>query len=230
MITNRRNGAKGKLLIVDDDEALRRLMHLELSETYEVIDTGEPEHGLALALEHLPDAILLDLRMPKYSGYELCQTFTSFSRTQTIPVVIVSGEGGAQTKEHCRQLGAAGYFEKPLDFEALRVFLRGIVGTSRHLPRSEVRVRLRVPLKLRGKEAQDKDFEAAATTENVSLSGFLCTCNREIPVHSIVDVYMISSHDEHVGRAQIVHSEAKAPPVYRYGCRFTEKKGPWVLR
>ena len=230
MTTNRNNGPKGKLLVVDDDEALRRLMRLELSETYEVIDTGEPERGLALALEHMPDAILLDLRMPKYSGYELCQTFTSFSRTQTIPVVIVSGEGGAQTKEHCKQLGAAGYFEKPLDFEALKVFLRGIVTTSRPIPRSEVRVRLRVPLKLRGKDAQDKDFEEAATTENVSLSGFLCTCNRAIPVHSILDVYMVSLHDEHVGRAQIMHSEAKATPLYRYGCRFTEKKGPWVLR
>ena len=230
MITDRRNGPKGKLLLVDDDEALRRLMRLELSETYEVIDTGEPEHGLALALEHMPDAILLDLRMPKYSGYELCQTFTSFSRTQTIPVVIVSGEGGAQTKEHCKQLGAAGYFEKPLDFEALKVFLRGIVTTSRPIPRSEVRVRLRVPLKLRGKDSQNMDFEEVAATENVSLSGFLCTCSREIPVHSIVDVYMVSSHDEHVGRAQIMHSEAKATPLYRYGCRFTEKKGPWVLR
>ncbi len=200
----------GKLLVVDDDEALRRLMHLELSDTYEVIDTGEPEAGLALALEHRPDAILLDLRMPKYSGYELCQTFTSFSRTQTIPVVI--------------------YFEKPLDFEALKVFLRGIVTTTRHIPRSEVRVRLRVPLKLRGKDAQGNEFEEAATTENVSLSGFLCSCGREISIHSIVDVYMVSSHDEHVGRAQIMHSEAKAPPLYRYGCRFTEKKGPWVLR
>jgi DNA-binding response OmpR family regulator len=220
----------GKLLVVDDDAVLRRLMYLELSDTYEVIDTGEPEAGLALALEHRPDAILLDLRMPKYSGYELCQTFTSFSRTQTIPVVIVSGEAGAQTKEHCKQLGAAGYFEKPLDFAALKVFLRGIVSTTRHIPRSEVRVRLRVPLKLRGKDAQDKDFEEVATTENVSLNGFLCACNRAIPVHSIVDVYMVSSHDEHVGRAQIMHSEAKAPPLYRYGCCFTEKKGPWVLR
>jgi len=215
---------------VDDDDALRRLMQLELSETYEVIGTGEPEHGLALALEHMPDAILLDLRMPKYSGYELCQTFTSFSRTQTIPVVIVSGEGGAQTKEHCKQLGAAGYFEKPLDFEALKVFLRGIVTTSRPIPRSEVRVRLRVPLKVRGKDSQNMDFEEVATTENVSLSGFLCTCSREIPVHSIIDVYMVSTHDEHVGRAQIMHSEAKVPPLFRYGCRFTEKKGPWVLR
>ena len=230
MSANSRNGPKGKLLVVDDDEALRRLMRLELSESYEVIDTGEPEHGLALALEHMPDAILLDLRMPKYSGYELCQTFTSFSRTQPIPVVIVSGEGGAQTREHCKQLGAAAYFEKPLDFEALKVFLGGLAKASRHVPRSEVRVRLHVPLKLRGKDAQNKDFDEPATTENVSLSGFLCTCNRGIPVHSIVDVYMVSIHDEHVGRAQIMHAEAKTPPLYRYGCRFTEKKGPWVLR
>ena len=107
MIADRKNGSQGKLLIVDDDAALRRLMHLELSETYEVIDTGEPEHGLALALEHRPDAILLDLRMPKYSGYELCQTFTSFSRTQTIPVVNVRGQGRPQPKEHCKQLRAA---------------------------------------------------------------------------------------------------------------------------
>jgi hypothetical protein len=40
VITNRRNGPKGKLLVVDDDDALRRLMQLELSETYEVIGTG----------------------------------------------------------------------------------------------------------------------------------------------------------------------------------------------
>jgi hypothetical protein len=91
-------------------------------------------------------------------------------------------------------------------------------------------VRLRVPLKLRGQDAQAKDFEEAAATENVSLSGFLCTCNREIAVHAILDVYIVSGSDQHVGKAQIMHSEAKAPPLYRYGCRFTEKKGPWVLQ
>jgi DNA-binding response OmpR family regulator len=220
----------GKLLIVDDDQTLRRLMHLELSDSYEVIDTGEPEHGLALALEHRPDAILLDLRMPKYSGYELCQTFTSFSRTQTIPVVIVSGEAGAQTKEHCKQLGAAAYFEKPLDFEALKACLRGIVKSSSYVPRSEVRVRLRVPLKLCGKDAQAKEFEEVATTENVSLNGFLCSCAKEIPVGSLVDIRMMSGGNEYVGKARIMHSDAKGAPLHRYGCQFTEKKGPWVLQ
>src|ERR1700682_2763522 len=133
------------ILIVDDDEALRRLMRLELSDSYTIIDSGDPEQGLALALENKPDAILLDLRMPKYSGYELLQTFTSFSRTQVIPVIIVSGEAGTQTKDQCKQLGASGYFQKPIDFDALRAYLIQVVTTRKHTPRSEVRVRLHVP-------------------------------------------------------------------------------------
>jgi DNA-binding response OmpR family regulator len=220
----------GKVLIVDDDEALRRLMRLELSEGHEIIDTGEPEQGLALALEHRPDAILLDLRMPKYSGYELLQTFTSFSRTQTIPVIIVSGEAGGQTKELCKQLGAADYFEKPIDFDALRACLQQIAKTRRHTPRSEVRVRLRIPLKLRWTDDQGKKLEQTVTTENVSLSGFLCDCAAEVAVNSIVDVSMPSHRDEYVGKAKIVHADSKGAPVWHYGCRFIEKTGPWVLQ
>ncbi len=220
----------GKLLVVDDDEALRRLMRLELNDTYEIIDSGKPEEGLALALEHKPDAILLDLRMPKYSGYELLQTFTSFSRTQMIPVIIVSGEAGGQTKEHCKQLGAAGYFEKPIDFEALRACVNQITKTRRYIPRTEVRVRLRVPLKLRGTDSQGKKFEEVATTENVSLSGFLCGCTADLSGDSIVDVYLTSCGTDYVGKAKIVHQDSKGAPLRRYGCRFIEKTGPWVLQ
>jgi CheY-like chemotaxis protein len=220
----------GKVLIVDDDEALRRLMRLELSDTYEIIDSGEPEQGLALALEHRPDAILLDLRMPKYSGYDLLQTFTSFGRTQMIPVVIVSGEAGGQTKEHCKQLGAAGYFEKPIDFDALRLCIGQIAKTRRHIPRIEVRVRLRVPLKLRGTDSRGNKIEEVAMTENVSLSGFLCGCAAELAVDSIVDVYMTSYGEQYVGQVKIVHSDLKGAPLRQYGCRFIEKTGPWVLQ
>jgi len=220
----------GKILIVDDDEALRRLMRLELADEFEVLDSGEPERGLALALEHRPDAILLDLRMPKYSGYELLQTFTSFSRTQTIPVIIVSGEAGGQTKELCKQLGAADYFEKPIDFDALRTCLKHIAKTRKHTPRSEVRVRLRVALKLRGTSGQGKPFEEAATTENVSLSGFLCSCVAELAINSTVSVYMTTYGEEYVGKATILHAESKGGPIHHYGCRFSEKTGTWVLQ
>jgi CheY-like chemotaxis protein len=220
----------GRILVLDDDESLRRLMRLELGDTYEVIDSGEPEKGLALALECQPDAILLDLRMPKYSGYELLQTFTSFSRTQKIPVIIVSGEAGGQTKDHCKQLGAAAYFEKPIDFDALRICLAQIAKTRRHIPRSEVRVRLRIPLQLRGTNKNGVKVEEVATTENVSLSGFLCASTAEFAAYSIVEVYMTSNKVEFVGKAKIVHASTKGAPLRHYGCFFVEKSGPWVLQ
>jgi CheY-like chemotaxis protein len=219
-----------KLLIVDDDEALRRLLRIELGSSYEIVDSGEPDQGLALALEHKPDAILLDLRMPKYSGYELCQTFTSFSRTQMIPIVIVSGEAGGHTKEHCKQLGAVGYFEKPIDFDELRERLAEIVKVRPHINRSEIRVRLRVSLRLRGVDIHGNTFDQAATTDDVSLSGFLCDSTVHLEKGTIVDVCLVGHRTEYVGKAEIVHGDNKGTPVRRYGCRFVEKTGPWVLQ
>jgi DNA-binding NtrC family response regulator len=54
-----------KLLIVDDEEAMRALLRINLADRYEIIDTGNPEQALALAMKENPSAILLDLRMPK---------------------------------------------------------------------------------------------------------------------------------------------------------------------
>ncbi len=217
------------LLVVDDEDAMRRLIRLNLADDYRIVDTGEPEHALALALEHKPDAILLDLRMPKYSGFELCQTFTSLSSTQMIPVLVISGEAGAKTKQFCRDLGVVAYFEKPVNFDALRVQLADILKTKRKERRSEVRVRLRVPLRLTGTDEEGRPFGILTTTENVSRSAFLCACAVAMSEGSIVDVYLVGARDEHIGKAQIIRSEWKETPYPRYGCRFTEKLGHWVL-
>src|SRR5215475_16194728 len=157
-----------KLLIVDDDESLRRLLRIELQSGYEIIDSGEPDQGLALALEHRPDAILLDLRMPKYSGYELCQTFTSFSSTKLIPVLVISGEAGSTTKSFCRDLGVTAYFEKPVDFDALEQTLSQLLSAGRKERRSEVRVKLRVPIRITGQATDGSHFDVLTMTENVS--------------------------------------------------------------
>jgi DNA-binding response OmpR family regulator len=74
-----------KILIVDDDPQLISLHRMRLEDSYEIIDTSEPEEALGLALEHKPGAILLDLMMPKFSGFELCQSFHSLSYTSLIP-------------------------------------------------------------------------------------------------------------------------------------------------
>ncbi len=120
-----------KLLIVDDEEAMRRLLRINLADIYEIIDTGTPEQALALAMQEKPSAILLDLRMPKYSGFELCRTFSSLTATQLIPLIIISGEAGASTKSICKTLGAVAYFEKPIDFDALRSTLATALRAAR---------------------------------------------------------------------------------------------------
>src|ERR1700744_920891 len=148
-----------KLLVVDDEESIRRLMRLNLGDKEDIIDTGEPETALSLALEHKPDAILLDLRMPKYSGYELAQTFTTFSSTKLIPVLVISGEAGSTTKSFCRDLGVTAYFEKPVDFDALDATLSKLLTSGRRERRSEIRVKLRVPIRISGEAVDGTHFD-----------------------------------------------------------------------
>ena len=217
-----------RLLIVDDDDSMRRLIRLNLSDNYEIIDTGDPEQALALTMEHKPDAILLDLRMPKFSGVDLCRTLSSCCKTQPIPVFLVSGEPAASTQRYCKELGAAGCFEKPIDFEALRGCLARLQKQNA-VPRAEVRVRLRVPIKIVGLDAQGKKFEEKTSTENVSLSGFLCACSAAPQVDSTVEVYMVEPKDHYVGMARTVRLETSDSSGKRYGFRFVEKTGPWVL-
>ena len=219
-----------KVLIVDDDEAIRRLVRINLLDLYEIFDTGKPEEALALALEHKPDAILLDLRMPGYSGFELCKTFTTFSATQLIPVFIISGEGGAKTKDFCRDLGATAYFEKPVNFDALRARLAEALTGRRTERRGEVRVALRVPLKLSGKGPDGATFSVPTTTENVSKSSFFCACAVVLPPETIVEVSMLTAEQEYVGKARVVRMELPQTQYPRYALRFTEATETWILQ
>jgi DNA-binding response OmpR family regulator len=218
-----------KLLVVDDEEAVRRLIRLNLMDSYEIVDTGEPEQALALALEHKPDAILLDLRMPRYSGFGLCQTFTSFSATQLIPVFVISGEAGSKTKEFCRDLGVVAYFEKPVDFDALRQSLEAVLKNGRKERRKEARVRLRVPLKFSGTDQNDEAFTVLTTSENISRSSFFCSCGVALRINSIVVVNLVGSGEALVGKARVVRAELPETSYPRYAFHFVEKTDQWVL-
>lgn len=225
-----RNQKMKTLLVVDDDDAVRRLMRLNLGDTYEIVDTGEPELALALALEHRPDAILLDLRMPAFDGFQLSQAFQTLCTTQSIPFFVVSGEAGASTKELCKRLGASGYFEKPVDFDALLATLASAVQKQPAPKRTEVSVNLHVPLKLVGRDCGGQPFEVVTNTDSASISGFLCACSAHLEIGSAVQVYLLPGGEKLVGRARVTRSDHEHRPSPSYSFRFVEKTDSWVLQ
>jgi len=220
-----------KILVVDDDQQIRALLKLRLSDTYRVIETGDPEQALALALEHKPEAILLDLMMPSFSGFELCQSFHALSYTSRTPIFVITGEAGVKYKEYCQSLGARGYFHKPVDFAALKATLAEELKGKQPERRAHKRVQMRVILDLRGLDADGKRFSEATTTENVSAGGFLCNCSATLLKGAIVDVFLTSGgHERLAGRAQVVRTESSGSPWQRYGFQFLETTSDWVLQ
>jgi DNA-binding response OmpR family regulator len=218
-----------KVLIVDDDAAMRGLLRVRLEGLFEIVDTGDPERVLGLAMEHKPDAILLDLMMPKLSGFDLCQSLHSLSYTSGSRIFIITGKGGSAAQEYCKNLGAAGFFQKPVDFNALKRRLAEELGTQRAERRSQTRVRMRVSLKLRGIDVAGRLFEEVTFTENVSAEGFLCNCAASLPIGTTIEVFLIGGKEWYVGRARVMRKECDMN-WQRYGFHLEEKKGEWVVQ
>jgi CheY-like chemotaxis protein len=219
-----------KLLIIDDDESVRKVLRFRLKDSFEIVDTGSPAEALALALQNKPDAILLDLMMPKYSGFEVCQTLSFLSFTQHIPILIVSGESSARYQDFCENLGAKGYFQKPVDIEALQRKLAKLMGEAHKNGQSEPRVRLRVMLKLHWDGPAGKPVELLTVTETVSIGGFLCGFQELIHEAAIVEVFLAKDAQHFVGNARIVRLDWAGTPGQRADFQFVEKPTDWILR
>jgi response regulator RpfG family c-di-GMP phosphodiesterase len=220
-----------KILVVDDDDAMRSLIKMRLSDTYEMIETGNPVQALELALQHKPGAILLDLMMPDCSGFELCQSFHNLSYTARIPVFVVTGESAAKYKDYMSNLGAAGFFEKPLDFAKLKSRLATELHGRMVERRAHVRVRMKLILKLKGTDESQRSFEQLTATENVSAGGFLCPLPLALPEHATLQVFLTGSgQDRYVGKVKVVRKEAPDTPWQRYGFQFVERSAEWILQ
>jgi DNA-binding response OmpR family regulator len=220
-----------KILIVDDDDAMRGMITMRLSDAYETIATGDPVQALALALEHKPSAILLDLMMPGYSGFELCQSFHSLSYTARTPIFVISGESEAKYRDYVRSIGASAYFEKPINFAQLKSQLASELGKMKVERRAHVRVRLQLVIKLKGSDENGNNFEQITTTENISAGGFLCPLAINLREGTTVQVFVSGNgEDRYAGNARVCRREAPGTPLQRYGCKFLDRTGEWVLQ
>lgn len=103
------------VLIVDDNEKNRKLAGSILSAAgFRTIEAATGSEGLALAAEHLPDVILMDLRLPDMDGTEAMRTLGEQERTNRIPVVAVSAMRLEGSGDWLEAAGFAGWIEKPI--------------------------------------------------------------------------------------------------------------------
>jgi len=219
-----------RVLIIDDDEAIRRMLRFRLKETHEVIDTASPEEGLILALQHKPDVILVDLMMPGHTGFEVCQTITSLSFTQLIPVFVISGAPKAIYKDFSDALGARGCFEKPIDFNLLHERLAAVLSDKRKNRRREARVRLRVGVKLKGRDAKDDSFEVLTFTEDVSSRGFSCGLNVLLAPTTVIEVFLwIPTAHRFTGEARLAWAQFAQTDAQMCGFEFLGDPREWIF-
>ncbi len=106
--------SKRTILLADDDDSLRRLVHATLrAEEYEVLEAADGREALELAEEHRPDLALLDIAMPEYNGFEVCAAIKANPALAHVKVLMLTGLHDELDRKHATQAGADGYFTKP---------------------------------------------------------------------------------------------------------------------
>lgn len=109
---------KGNILIVDDTPENLHLLSDALTEAgYDVRGVVNGKMGLRVARSALPDLILLDIRLPDLSGYEVCQQLKANSSTRDIPVIFLSALDDTIDKIKGFQVGGIDYITKPFQLE-----------------------------------------------------------------------------------------------------------------
>lgn len=103
-----------KILIAEDEQDILELIIFTLQfGGYEVIPTSNGEAALEMTRKEHPDLVLLDVRMPRMSGYQVCSQIKSDLETQHIPVVFLSAKGQEAEIKTGYEKGAIDYILKP---------------------------------------------------------------------------------------------------------------------
>jgi two-component system sensor histidine kinase/response regulator len=120
--------ASGLILVVDDQEVNRQLLHdmLEL-DGHHVLEADNGLTALGLAAEHDPDAILLDVTMPGLDGFEVCRRLRAAPRTSATPVLLITALVQREHRLQGMAAGANDYLVKPIDRSEVTLRVRNAV-------------------------------------------------------------------------------------------------------
>lgn len=109
-----------KILIADDSRFQRQVLASSLPpKKFEIIFAVDALQTWMMALRSSPDLILLDINMPGGTGIEVLKRLRVSSKTQQIPVIVVSSEENPAIESTSRELGATDFLHKPVDEQSL---------------------------------------------------------------------------------------------------------------
>jgi signal transduction histidine kinase len=109
-----------QILVIDDEEWLREMVHMALAEKgYDVIEAENGAVGIDKARKHLPDLILCDVNMEKVDGYLTLSALRNEPATAAIPFILMTGLADQAGMRHGMELGADDYLPKPFTIDGL---------------------------------------------------------------------------------------------------------------
>ena len=121
---------KKTILIIDDDPAITESTQLALEAFgYDVQTAGDGATGLALTEVRKPDLVILDMMMPKRSGFLVLETLRQLDTDPTRIIMITANEGNRH-KEYAEQLGVDAYIRKPFPMETLIAEVQRLLGDA----------------------------------------------------------------------------------------------------
>jgi len=105
-----------KILVIEDEENIQKLARMNLvASGYRVFVAGNGKDGIKLAQSEHPDLILLDLRLPDMSGWDVLMTLKTNRRLERAPVIIVTATVPQELEYRFPSLRTAGYLVKPFN-------------------------------------------------------------------------------------------------------------------
>ena len=117
-----------RILIIDDDPDIRDILKLTLSEeNYEIFEAGDGEEGLKIIHSKPLDLVLIDYKMPKLDGRQLCRLIKKDLLLRHLPVIMVTGKGDINDKIGGIDAGADDYIVKPFEPKELLARIHMII-------------------------------------------------------------------------------------------------------
>ena len=116
-------------MIVDDSLTVRKITSRLLTrEGFEVITAKDGLDALQVLSERMPDAILLDIEMPRMDGFEFTKTVKADARTAHIPIIMITSRTAEKHRNRAQELGVEAYLGKPFQEEELLRRLREMLA------------------------------------------------------------------------------------------------------